>query len=201
MRRESNPGLPLLSAGGQAGVATVEPAPGIDSTWRRPVVLAVAALLAVACVVRYSLEPRGFIAGFTAAVLVILAATDLEARVIPNKIVLPAIGLVLLGQLAFYSNQATEWIVSALATAAFLFVPTVINRGAIGMGDVKLALLLGVALGLAVLPALTLGFVAMLPVVLYLFIREGADARKMYLPLGPFLALGAVVALLTGGAA
>ena len=68
------------------------------------------------------------------------------------------------------------------------------------MGDVKLALLLGAALGYAVLPPLTLGFLLMLPVALYMLVREGAAGRKRYLPLGPFLAAGAIVVLLSGGA-
>jgi prepilin signal peptidase PulO-like enzyme (type II secretory pathway) len=191
----------LLSAGAQAPAFAVESSPRVATTWRRPLVVGLASLLAVACVVRYGAEPRGFVAGVTAAVLAILTATDLQERLIPNRIVLPATGLVLIAQVGFYPDRAGEWIGCALAAAAFLFVPTIVNRGAIGMGDVKLALLLGAALGLAVLPALTLGFLAMLPVVLYLFIREGADARKMYLPLGPFLAFGAVLVLLTGGAA
>lgn len=169
--------------------------------WRQPVVIGLAAVLAAACLVRYEADAHGFISAFTAAVLVVLAATDLQDRLIPNRIVLPAAALVLVAQLAFYSDRAAEWILSAFGAALFLFIPAVIKRGAIGMGDVKLALLLGAALGAAVLPALTLGFLAMIPVALYMFAREGAAARKKYLPLAPFLVFGEVVVLLTGGAA
>jgi leader peptidase (prepilin peptidase)/N-methyltransferase len=174
---------------------------GAGRAWARPGVLGLGVVLGGLCVVRYDAEPRGFISAFTVAILVVLAATDLDERRIPNRIVLPATGVVLAAQLAFYSDRAGEWIVSALAAALFLFLPTVVKRGAVGMGDVKLALLMGAALGYAVLSALTVGFLAMLPVALYLLARQGAAARKKYIPLGPFLAFGAIVALLAGAAA
>jgi prepilin signal peptidase PulO-like enzyme (type II secretory pathway) len=132
---------------------------------------------------------------------VVLAAIDLQERVIPNRIVVPAAAIVLVAQLAFYPDRAGEWIVSALGAALFLFIPAVIKRGAIGMGDVKLAVLLGAATGYAVLPALTFGFLALVPVAIYMLFREGSAARKKYLPLGPFLALGTLVVLLSGAVA
>jgi leader peptidase (prepilin peptidase)/N-methyltransferase len=179
--------------------AHAEPAPAVFAR-RKPAVLALAALLALAMVVRYDAEPHGFIAAFTTAVLVVLAAIDLEERVIPNRIVLPATAVVLVAQLAFYPDRALEWIAAGLGAAVFLFVPAVVKRGAIGMGDVKLALFLGVALGFPVLSALTAGFIAMVPVAAYMLFRDGAAARKAYLPLGPFLAFGAILVLLAGAA-
>jgi len=180
--------------------ATVDPA-DLARAWRRPLVLGLAALLAVLCLVQYEADAHGFISAFTAAVLVVLAAIDLQERVIPNRIVVPTAAIVLLAQLVFHSDRAAEWVISALGAALFLFVPAVIKSGSIGMGDVKLALLLGAATGFAVLPALTIGFLALVPVALYMLFREGGAARKKYLPLGPFLAFGTIVVLLTGGVA
>src|SRR5688572_19318460 len=140
----------------------------VARVWRRPLVIGLASLLAVACVVRYEADAHGFVSAFAAVVLVVLAAIDLQERLIPNRIVVPAAAIVLVAQLAFYSDRAGEWIISALGAALFLFVPAVIKRGAIGMGDVKLALLLGAATGYAVLPALTFGFLALVPVALYM---------------------------------
>jgi leader peptidase (prepilin peptidase)/N-methyltransferase len=69
-----------------------------------------------------------------------------------------------------------------------------------GMGDVKLALLMGVALGRGVTVALLVGmFFALVPSVV-LLARHGARARKMAIPFAPFLALGSVVALFAGHA-
>jgi leader peptidase (prepilin peptidase) / N-methyltransferase len=67
------------------------------------------------------------------------------------------------------------------------------------MGDVKLALLMGAALGRTVPVAMMVGMLAALVPSLYLLARHGAAARKMAIPFGPFLALGSVVALFAGG--
>ena len=181
--------------------ATVKEPRDLTRVWRRPLVVGLAAVLALLCLVRYGADAHGFISAFTAAVLVVLAATDLEERLIPNRIVVPAAAIVLVAQLAFYPDRAVEWVISALGAALFLFIPAVIKSGAIGMGDVKLAFLLGAATGYAVLPALTIGFLSLVRVALYMLVREGGAARKKHLPLGPFLALGTLVVLLSGGVA
>ena len=194
--------MPADAASAEAATPSTEPdrAEALERTWRDPVVLIPAAAVAVACVIRYEAEAHGFISGLAGATMVVLAATDLRARLIPNRIVLPAAAVVLAAQLIFYSDRAGEWILSALGAALFLFLPTVIRRGAVGMGDVKLALLMGAALGTAVVSALIIGFLAMLPVAIYVLVREGAGARESYLPLAPFLAFGAIAVLLAGGA-
>jgi leader peptidase (prepilin peptidase) / N-methyltransferase len=68
------------------------------------------------------------------------------------------------------------------------------------MGDVKLALLLGFALGATVPVALMVGMVSALSLAVVLFARHGSAARKMRIPFGPFLAFGGVVALFAGPA-
>jgi leader peptidase (prepilin peptidase)/N-methyltransferase len=67
-----------------------------------------------------------------------------------------------------------------------------------GMGDVKLALLMGAALGKTVSVAMMIGMVAAIVPGVYLMARHGSAARKMRIPFGPFLALGSVVALFAG---
>jgi leader peptidase (prepilin peptidase)/N-methyltransferase len=67
-----------------------------------------------------------------------------------------------------------------------------------GMGDVKLALLLGAMLGVNVTVALMVGFIAALVPAAAMALRHGTSARKMAIPFAPFLALGGVVALLFG---
>jgi leader peptidase (prepilin peptidase)/N-methyltransferase len=69
-----------------------------------------------------------------------------------------------------------------------------------GMGDVKLALLIGVAVGFTVPVALMVGMVSALVPSIVLFARHGSAARKMRIPFGPFLAFGGVVALFAGQA-
>ena len=88
----------------------------------------------------------------------------------------------------------------ALAASGFLFLAVLAYPAGMGMGDVKLALLMGAALGKTVGVALMLGMVAALVPAVFLLARHGSKARKMGIPLGPFLALGSVVALFWGDA-
>lgn len=147
---------------------------------------------------RFGLAPEGFIAAVFLSTLAVLAAVDLEHRIIPNAIVLPATAVVLAAQAVFFPGRVGEWVPAAFAAALFLLLPAVVHPGAMGMGDVKLGFLLGAALGWDVLAALALGSLAALPVALYLFARRGRSARTATLPYGPFLALGAAVVLLAG---
>ena len=77
----------------------------------------------------------------------------------------------------------------------FLLLPSLFRRGAIGMGDVKVAALLGAALGAPVAMALAVGSLAAWPVALVLVVR-GASVRGATIPFGPFLAFGGAVMLL-----
>jgi len=144
----------------------------------------------------YSGIARSLLAAFFAAVLVVLAAIDLEHRRIPNRIVLPAASIVLAAHIAIAPGRTVELILAPLAAAAFLFAPNLINSTAMGMGDVKLALLLGAGLGWAVVGALLVGFVATLPFAVWVLVRGGQTARNATLPLGPFLAFGGLVVLI-----
>ncbi len=150
----------------------------------------------------YPLGGTALLAAFVAAVLVLLAAIDLERRIIPNRIVLPATAVTLLGRIALTPGDASQYALAALLAALFLFLPRLLNRNAIGMGDVKLGLLIGAALGWGAASALALGFLFVFPVALAIAIRGGlSQARRATIPMGPFLALGALVALLGPGLA
>jgi leader peptidase (prepilin peptidase)/N-methyltransferase len=131
-------------------------------------------------------------------VLVVLAAIDLERRIIPNRIVVPAAVLVLVAQIALSPERTVEWTAAALGAALFLLVPLLFYPNGMGMGDVKLAALLGAGLGWAIVPALVVGLMAAFVAALVVLARGGLAARKTALPFGPFLALGALVALFAG---
>jgi leader peptidase (prepilin peptidase)/N-methyltransferase len=138
---------------------------------------------------------EALVAAFTGAVLVVLSAIDLERGIIPNRIVLPATGIVLLAQIALVPGQALEWVLAALLTAVVFIIPQLVGRAWLGMGDVKLALLLGAALGWGVVGAVLLAFVCVFPVALAILIRGGVAARKRSIPFGPFLSLGGLIVL------
>jgi leader peptidase (prepilin peptidase) / N-methyltransferase len=126
----------------------------------------------------------------------VLSAIDLEHRIVPNRIVLPAAAIVLVAQTALHPSP--EWTLGALGAAGFLLLAALAYPAGMGMGDVKLALLLGAMLGRVVGVGLMLGMFAALVPSVYLLARHGSAARKMGIPFAPFLALGALIALFAG---
>jgi leader peptidase (prepilin peptidase) / N-methyltransferase len=158
------------------------------------------ALLVAGCFLRFGLSGEAFVAAFFAAVLVALSAIDAERRILPDKIVLPATALVLAAQIALAPERTLEWVLAALGASLFLFAALLAYPRGMGMGDVKLCLLLGAMLGQTVLVALMVGMVAALVPAVLLIARHGVAARRMAIPFGPFLAFGAVVALFWGDA-
>jgi leader peptidase (prepilin peptidase) / N-methyltransferase len=161
------------------------------------VVVPIAVALGALTLAAFPPGVEAVIEAFVVGVLVVLAAIDIEHGIIPNRIVLPAFGLVLLAQLAFYPQHALEWLLSALLAAVALLLPRIVRSSWMGMGDVKLMLLIGAALGWQVAGALMLAFLCVFPVALVVVLRGGLAARKTAIPFGPFLALGAVIVLLS----
>jgi leader peptidase (prepilin peptidase)/N-methyltransferase len=161
-----------------------------------PAVELMSALLVSGCVLAFGLTPRAAISAFFCCVLVAISAVDIEHRIVPDRIVLPATVLVLVAQTL--RAPSLEWLLCALGASLFLFLAVLAYPAGMGMGDVKLALLMGAALGKLVAVALMLGMVAALVPGLYLLVRHGQAARKMAIPFAPFLALGSIVALFAG---
>jgi leader peptidase (prepilin peptidase)/N-methyltransferase len=161
-----------------------------------PAVELVTGLLLAGCVLAFGLTAQAAAAAFFCAVLVAVSAIDLEHRIIPNRIVLPATVVVLAANTA--RDLSPEWALAALAASGFLFAAALAYPAGMGMGDVKLALLMGAALGRTVPVALMVGMLAAMVPSIVLLIRHGAKARKMGIPFGPFLAIGSVVALFWG---
>ncbi len=144
----------------------------------------------------YPLGPIAMMAAFVAVVLVVIAAVDLRSFTIPNRIVLPATAIVLVADTVFIPGRALEFVLAALLTGVALLLPNLINSSWMGMGDVKLGLLLGAALGWGALGALEIAFAAVLPFACAAVIRRGSEARSAALPFGPFMAFGALAVLL-----
>src|SRR3954451_17888393 len=163
-----------------------------------PLVELATGLLVAGCVLRFGVTPEAALAAGFCAVLVVLSAIDIEHRKVPNRIVVPAAALALIAHTAI--DPSPEWAIGAVAAAGFLFVLALAYPAGMGMGDVKLALLLGAVLGRSVGIGIMLGTIAALVPSIVLFARHGSAARKMAIPFVPFLALGSVVALFTGNA-
>ena len=137
----------------------------------------------------------GLVFGFT---LLAVTLTDLERRVIPNKILLAAAiaGLVIAG--VGDPSSLLERVLCAAAAGGVLFLVVLAYPKGMGLGDVKLTALMGFYLGRNVAPAVLVALLLGSIVGLAMIARHGAAARKQAIPFGPFLAVGGVVGLLAG---
>src|SRR5579864_4667093 len=163
---------------------------------RYPAVELTAALLFAACFWKFGLSGSALVGAFFCLTLVAISATDLEHRIIPNRIVVPAGLIVLVANTALHPSP--RWAVAAFGASGFLLAAALAYPAGMGMGDVKLAFLMGAALGTPVTAALFIGMIAALVPSIYLLARHGKAARKMGIPFGPFLALGSVIGLFAG---
>lgn len=133
-----------------------------------------------------------------AAALVALAAIDLDHHVLPNRIVVPLAVFGVAAGAVLAASELPELLIAGAGAFAVLLVIALVQPRGMGMGDVKLAGAAGLFLGLSVVPALLLAFLAGSVVGLAMIARHGAAARKQGIPFGPFLALGSLLALVAG---
>ncbi len=168
--------------------------------WRAPVVELLGACVAVGVLVsKHSLHDV-LLGLVLLGALVPVTLSDLERRIIPNKITLPAALLAVAIGLATKPGGVPEQLIAAVAAGGFLLVFALIHPAGMGMGDVKLAAVLGLYLGRYVGAAMAVAVIGAALAGIAVIGREGiSKGRKTGLPFGPFLALGAVVALLAGG--
>lgn len=166
---------------------------------RYPLVeLALGALFA-ATVLVYRDDPAEAVIGLVfLTMLAAITLTDLEQRIIPNKILLA--GAILCLVIAAPTDPAglPERAIAALAAGGVFFLVALAYPAGMGLGDVKLAATMGLFLGRAVAPAILAALLIGSLVGVALIARHGSGARKMAIPFGPFLALGGVIGLLVG---
>ncbi len=130
--------------------------------------------------------------------LVAITLTDLERRIIPNKILIVAAVLGVAIAAVGDPGSLPERAIAAAAAGGVLFLAALAYPRGMGLGDVKLAAAMGLFLGRDVAPAMLVALLAGSIVGLAMIARDGAAARKRAIPFGPFLALGGVVGLLAG---
>ncbi len=159
--------------------------------------LALAALV-VACFAVFGFSAEAVVNALGCAVLVAISVTDLERRIVPNRIVLPALVVALVVQTVL--DPSVEWIVASLAAGAFYLVAALVYPAGLGMGDVKLAAFLGAWLGAPVVVALFAGSLLTLIPAAVIIATQGKGGRKVGIPFAPFLAAGGVIALFFGDA-
>jgi leader peptidase (prepilin peptidase) / N-methyltransferase len=165
---------------------------------RYPLVEAVTAGLFVLLGVKFGREAALWPALALAVILVAAAATDLEQRIIPNRLMAAGALLALVLWTIADPARLPENLIAGAAAGGLLLAAAIAYPAGMGMGDVKLAAVMGLFLGRLVGPALFIGFAAGALVGIALVAAHGPAARKQGVPFAPFLALGGVLALLFG---
>lgn len=160
--------------------------------------LALGVLWAAAVVVLHDDTAAMVLAMALFATLVVVTLTDLELRIIPNKILMVSAPLAVVLGLALDPGGEPERLIAGIAAGALLLLIAIIHPRGMGMGDVKLVAVIGLYLGRAVAPALLIGIAAGALVGVAMMLAQGSSARKKAIPFGPFLALGGVVGALWG---
>jgi leader peptidase (prepilin peptidase)/N-methyltransferase len=131
--------------------------------------------------------------------LVPITLIDLDLRIIPNRITGPAAVAALVAVAALDRDFLVEAIVAGIAGGGFFLIAALLYPRGMGMGDVKLAGVLGLYLGRAVAPAILIALFAGVFVGAGIIVRKGAvEGRKTAVPFGPFLALGGLLAFFVG---
>jgi leader peptidase (prepilin peptidase)/N-methyltransferase len=130
--------------------------------------------------------------------LVAITLTDLEQRLIPNRILIVSALLGVAIAAATDPAGLPERVAAAAGAGGLLFLAALAYPRGMGLGDVKLAAVMGLYLGRDVAPAILVALLAGSLVGLAMIARHGTAARKRAIPFGPFLALGGVVGLLAG---
>lgn len=133
-----------------------------------------------------------------AAALIAVAAIDLELRIVPNKILLPVALWGLATSAVVRPGALPELLIAGAAAFGLLLAAALAHPAGMGMGDVKLAGVLGLYLGASIAPAILVALLVGAGVGAALIAREGASARKQGVPFAPFLALGGLVGVLAG---
>jgi leader peptidase (prepilin peptidase)/N-methyltransferase len=168
---------------------------------RYPITEALTGALFAAVVIAKAASPSIWLDLIFISALVAITQIDLQHQIIPNRILAPLALAAVVLTAVFQPHLLAERLIAGGAAGGFLLIAVLASPAGMGMGDVKLAAVMGLVLGRAVAPAmfiaLILGTAAGMAVVAHKGVRDG---RKTRVPFGPFLALGSVVSLFAGNA-
>jgi leader peptidase (prepilin peptidase) / N-methyltransferase len=180
-------------------MTTVEQQRILPARLRSPAVLLATGLVAAGVAAAQNSVADAVLRGVLMLVLIVCALTDLERRVIPNRITGPAALLGLALGLALDPGGELSRLLWAAIAGGFLTIAVLVNPAGLGMGDAKLVAVMGLYLGAPVVVALLVALLSSLAVGVGIALRRGVRAaRKTQLPFGPYLAAGGIVAALVG---
>ena len=174
---------------------------GAPISWRYPAVEAATALLCALVVLRYGADSDVWLPLVFVLLLIPITLIDLEFTIIPNSLTLIGAVAAIALTAAFQSDHLVAHLIAGAAAGGFFLIAAIVYPAGMGMGDVKLAGVMGLVLGRAVVPAifaaLLLGTIVGTGVMARYGVREG---RKKGIPFGPWLAAGSLVGLFAGDA-
>ena len=174
---------------------------GEPISWRYPLVEAGTAALCALVVVHEGPDRSVWLPLAFVLLLIPIVLIDLDHRLIPNKLTLPGAILALALVVLTREDALVEHLIAGLAAGGFLLVAAVAYPAGMGMGDVKLAAVMGLFLGRAVGPAMFVALITGSVVGALIIARKGAkEGRKTAIPFGPYLALGGVAGIFAGDA-
>ena len=168
---------------------------------RYPIVEAVTGALLVAVVLTKGADEDAYLGLAFVILLVPVTLIDLDHRIIPNTLMI--IGTVVSVAILLLTDPGafTEHLIAAGAAGGFLLIAAIAKPGGMGMGDVKLAFVMGLFLGRNVAPAMLAAFLAGSIIGGAIMAKKGVkEGRKTAIPFGPWLALGGLVGLFFGDA-
>jgi leader peptidase (prepilin peptidase) / N-methyltransferase len=167
---------------------------------RYPIVEAITAALYAAVVAANLHDTLHLVLGLVLVTfLVPIAVIDLDHRIIPNRLTGPAAILAVVIGAVIQPSYLPEQLIAGAAALLFFYLPALVHKKGMGMGDVKLAGVLGLYLGRGVAPAILMALILGVVVGAGIVAKMGvSDGRRAKVPFGPFLAAGAVIALFVG---
>jgi prepilin signal peptidase PulO-like enzyme (type II secretory pathway) len=187
---------------GEAGGLEMHRLPWQVEPWRGRVRIAVviaAPFLMAAAGARFETLDAVAVSALVLALL-LCTGTDLIEYRVPNVITYPGTLLAIVAAAVFPQGDVVNAVLAALVAGLAFLIMSILTRGGLGLGDVKLAMLIGAALGFpGGYQALLAGVMAGGLVILVLFVT-GVVSRRQAVPYAPFLALAAVAVVLTQGA-
>ena len=166
---------------------------------RYPIVEAVTGLLCAACVLSFGADRDVWLPLFFVLLLVPIALIDIDHHIIPNVLTLIGVVAGFALVVAFQTDELVEHVIAMLAAGGFFLIAAIVYPSGMGIGDVKLAGVMGMFLGRDVVPAIFVALLAGSIVGGIIIARLGFQkGRKEGLPFGPWLCLGSIVGLFVG---
>ncbi len=174
------------------------PGCGATTSLRTLLVEIGAAGVAAGAWLAYGSSPATLLVGGYLLLFLLLTVIDIEHRIIPNRLVLPALALTLIITPFRTDLGMAQSALGALVAGLFLAVPIFLRPGSIGMGDLKFIVLIGLATGVPAVGVALFASAMSAGITAACLLAAGRVSRQDAIPFGPFLALGGAIGVVGG---